>query len=224
LSAADRCPEVSSEHRGDAAGSSAPVPEDAAWASVEIPLPPRPLFDFLSNAERLFRLNPHLEIGAWHHHTDQAPARNYRLDALNETNGCRSEVSIRVAPLSEYTGYILEYDAGLKRSTELRIAPVVGGSLLTITDHYRPVADEPDQRMKEVDRSLVPWLAAIRSHLTGLARFGGVPGYRWWTERIMLGMVPRQRRIVRMIVWVSVLEFVVFLFVALIFWLESRPS
>jgi hypothetical protein len=33
-------------------------------------------------------------------------------------------------------------------------------------------------------------------------------------------MAPRQRRIVRMIVWISVLEFVVFLFVAAIFWLE----
>ena len=56
-----------------------------------------------------------------------------------------------------------------------------------------------------------------------MARFGALPGYRWWTERFRLGMTPRQRRIVRMIVWVSVLEFVVFLFVALIFWLETRP-
>jgi len=131
---------------------------------------------------------------------------------------------MRAEAVAEYAGYILEYDAGLKRSTELRIAPAASGSLLTVTEHYRPLADESDERTKEIDRSLVPWLGAIRNHLTGLARFGGVPGYRWWSERIMLGMVPRQRRIVRMIVWVSVLEFVVFVLVALVFWAESRRS
>jgi hypothetical protein len=35
-------------------------------------------------------------------------------------------------------------------------------------------------------------------------------------------MPPRQRRIVRMIIWVSLAEFVVFLAVAAIFWLEQR--
>ena len=215
---------MSAEHRSEDQGLSAPVPENAAWASAELPLPQQPLFDFLSNTERLFRLNPHLEIDAWNQQPNQAGTRIYRLNALNETNGCRSEVSIRAVPLGDGSGYILEYDRGLKRATELRIAPAPGGSLLTITDHYHPVSDDSDERLKEVDRSLVPWATAIRDHLKRLARFGKLPGYRWWAERLMLGMPPRQRRIVRMIVWVSVLEFVVFLFVALIFWLESQPS
>lgn len=204
------------------------APENAAWAAARIPLPPHQLFAFLSDIERLFRLNPHLEIADWR---EEPGAHSYRLSALNETNGYRGEISLRAEAVREHTlwginsGYRLMYDRGLKQSTEFRIEPTSGGSLLTITEHYHPVRDEADERLKEVDRSLVPWVAAIRRHLSGTARFGGVPGYRWWTERFMLGMTPRQRRIVRMIVWVSVLEFVVFLFVALIFWLETRtPS
>lgn len=204
-----------------AAGPSTPGPENAAWASAEVALPPQRLYDFLSDTERLFRLNPHLEIEAWLPQDDQAGTRTYRWSGLNESNGCRSEVCIRAEALVDNAGCMLLYDSGLKRATEFRIAPAAGGSLLTVTDHYHPVANDSDERLKEVDRSLVPWLGAIRSHLRGLARFGGVPGYRWWAERIMLGMVPRQRRIVRMITWVSVLEFAVFVLVALIFWAES---
>lgn len=43
-----------------------------------------------------------------------------------------------------------------------------------------------------------------------------------WAGRFVLGMRPRQRRIARMIVWISLLEFVVFLFVAAIFRLERQ--
>ena len=197
---------------------------NAAWAAVPIPLPTQQLHGFLADIERLLRLNPHLEIAAWLDESDAPEARRYRLRALNEGNGCRIDVLVKIEALGESAGYLLEYDRGLKRSTELRIAPADGGSLLTITEQYHPVPDETDERLKEVDRSLVPWTAAIRRHLIGMTRFGRWPGYRWWTERFMPGMAPRQRRIVRMIVWVSLLEFIVFLFVALIFWLESRPS
>jgi len=198
---------------------------NAAWAKVAIPLPARQLSAFLSNVERLFRLNPHLEIETWYEEPGQQDTPVYRLSAANQTNACRVDVSIRATPVGERaSGLELIYDCGLKRSTEFRVEALGNGSLLTVTEDYYPVVDESDQRLGEVDRSLVPWLAAIRSHLTGLIRFGGLPGYRWWTERIMLGMPPRQRRIVRMIVWVSVLEFVVFLLVALIFWAESLPS
>lgn len=215
---------MSTEYPGEPEWSAARVPENAAWASLEVPLPKKPLFDFLANTERLFRLNPHLEIETWRQEFNPAGTRGYRLRALNESNGCRSEVFIRVEALGEDIGYMLEYDGGLKRSTELRIAAAASGSLLTITDHYHPVSNAADQRLKEVDRSLIAWTAAIRRHLKGRARFGGLPGYLWWTERFMLGMTPRQRRIARMIFWVSVLEFVVFLLVALIFWAESQPS
>lgn len=198
--------------------------DNSAWASVPLPLPARQLSEFLADFERLFRLNPHLEIEAWRRESGPAAVTIHKLTALNQLNGCRGAVSIRVVPIEEGSGYRLEYDCGLKRATELRVEAQGRGSLLTVTEYYHPLADESDERFKQVDRSLVPWVAAIRGHLRGIARFGGVPGYRWWSERVMLGMPPRQRRLVRMIVWASVLEFVVFLFVALIFWLETGPS
>ena len=205
-----------------------PAHENAAWAVAQIPLPPRQLFEFLAGIERLFRLNPYLEIADWQ---SDAGANSHRLSVLNEMNGFRGAVSFHVEAIHENlhwganSGYRLVYDSGLKQSTELLIEAEDGGSRLTITERYQPVQDEADERLKEVDRSLVPWAAALRNHLRGMARFSAVPGYRWWKERFMLGISPRQRRIVRLIVWISVLEFVVFLFVAAIFWLETRvPS
>lgn len=59
---------------------------------------------------------------------------------------------------------------GLKASTELLIEACGEGSSLTIVDRYHPVTNADDERLVEVDRSLVPWLAAIRGHLSGLAR------------------------------------------------------
>jgi len=68
------------------------------------------------------------------------------------------------------------------------------------------------------------WVDAIRRHLPGRQRWGWLPGWRWWQEQFLPGMPPRQRRIVRMIVWVGVLEFVVFLFVAAIFRAELHSG
>ncbi|MBI3525415.1 MAG: hypothetical protein HY066_13010 [Betaproteobacteria bacterium] len=207
------------------------TPENAAWAIAQISLPPHQVFSFLADVERLFRLNPHLEISDWRADT---AAQSYQMSALNETSALRSETSWRVETIRENTlctpwgikginsGYRLVYAQGLKRSTEFTIEPAAGGSQLTITERYLPVDDETDPRIREIDRSLVPWAAAIRRHLNRMARFGNLPGYRWWTERLLLRMPPRHRRISRMIFWVSVLEFIVFLFVALIFWLETR--
>lgn len=51
---------------------------------------------------------------------------------------------------------------------------------------------------------------SIRRHLLGLARWRWLPGYRWWRERIWLNMKPRERRVSRLIVWATLVEFVLF--------------
>lgn len=207
---------------GESASAEHGAPANAAWAKAALPLSPQGTFTFLADIERLFRLNPHLDISAWHE--EPGTPRRCTFSAFNETNGCRYEVTVGMENVRENRGMTLVYDRGLKASTEFRIEPAGNGSSLTITEHYHPVADRNDERLKEVDRSLVPWLAAIRGHIAGLARYGWLPGYRWWAGRFMPGMPPRQRRIVRMIVWISLLEFVVFLFVAAVFWLETRGA
>ena len=49
---------------------------DQARAETELPLPPAELATFLTDSERLFRLNPHLEIERW-----EARLGKYRSDS-----------------------------------------------------------------------------------------------------------------------------------------------
>lgn len=176
---------------------------DAAWVEAEIPLPPPTLLEFLADPERLWRLNPCLVIDGWRRETD-----GFALRADNEANGRRLELHVRRQALAD--GFRVDYDAGLKRSSEFRVSPRGDGSLLRVVERYDAVDGPDDPRTAEADKSLVPWIAALRRHLVARKRWGGVPGWRWWSERFMLSMPPRQRRIVRLIVWVTVAEFVVF--------------
>ena len=73
---------------------------NAAWATAQIPLPAQELLAFLADIERLFRLNPHLEISDW---LAQPDSRSYRMHALNETNDVRGEIGWRVEAVRENT-------------------------------------------------------------------------------------------------------------------------
>ncbi|MCX7150222.1 MAG: hypothetical protein NTY05_12565 [Rhodocyclales bacterium] len=216
MSAVDRTASVSE----DAATRSLAgvAQEDRARAEAHIPIGADAMFEFVSDIERLLRLNPHLDIETWQHLPD-----GIRFAALNETTGRRIETVVRVATMRATHSIVLSYTDGLKQATTLVVERVDGdGCRLIVTEHYPVIADAQDPRVAEVDRSLIPWVTAIRRHLLERKRWGWLPGWHWWAGRFMLGMPPRQRRIVRMIVWVSVLEFVVFLFVAAIFWLERE--
>ncbi len=194
--------------------------EDRARAETALPIDVDAVFEFVADIERLLRLNPHLEIETWQHLPD-----GMRIAAQNEITGRRIETAIRVEAIKSTRTIVLHYADGLKRATTLAVEDGDRhGCRLVITEHYPVIEDAQDPRVAEVDRSLIPWVAAIRRHLLGRQRWGWLPGYRWWTGRFMPGMPPRQRRIVRMIVWVSLAEFVVFLFVAAIFWLEQRSG
>lgn len=194
--------------------------DNAAWAKANIALSTENGWIFLADVERLFRLNPHLDITDWRE--EAGPSHSCKLSALNESNGCRYETTMKIEQVPCNRCLTIKYDKGLKAATEFRIESSQTGSSLTITERYRPLRDWDDGRLNEVDRSLVPWLAAIRGHIAGLARYRWLPGYHWWTGHFMLGMPPRQRRMVNMVIWVSLLEFVIFLFVAAIFWLEQQ--
>ena len=192
--------------------------EDSARAETEIPLDADAVFKLVSDIEHLLRLNPHLEIETW-----QRIPEGMRFVAMNETTGRRIETAVRVEMTPATRSIVLTYAEGLKRATTLAVESGDGQVCrLVVTEHYPVIEDAQDPRVAEVDRSLIPWVDAIRRHLLGRRRWGWLPGYRWWTGRFMPGMPPRQRRIVRMIIWVSLAEFVVFLAVAAIFWMEQR--
>lgn len=196
----------------DVSGSGA---GDIARAETHIPIGEMALFEFISDIERLFRLNPHLEIEVW-----QETPTGFHMAALNETNEQRIETTARIDVSRETRSIFIHYEGGLKRTTQMAVEqdPATGTARLTVADHYPVIEDAQDPRIAEVDRSLIPWVTTIRRHLLHRARWGRLPGWRWWNERFMTRLPPRQRRIVRLLIWTSVAEFAIFLvLVAILF-------
>lgn len=184
---------------------------DTARAETTLPLPPGELDGFLQNVPRLVRLNPLLAIERW------IPAEwGFRYAGHNESNGRDFDLGVLVEPGTNGAALTLRYDGGLKRMTRFSLEPDVAGTRLVVTEHYPAIEDPADPRLADVDKSLVPWVAAIRRHLLARRRWGRLPGWRWWQENFMLSMVPRSRRIVRLLVWTTVIEFVIFLGVVVV--------
>jgi hypothetical protein len=186
------------------ASGSVELDGDSARAETELPVAPGVLLTFLADTRRLFHLNPHLEIERW-----ESWSQGFFLAIRNELNDQRlaTSVSREATP----RGWLFNYAAGLKRATDIQVLPTTAGSRLIVTDYYPRIEDPEDPRVAGVDPSLVPWVAAVRRHLLARQRWGWLPGWRGWHERLMPGMTPRQRRIARLIVWTSLLEFVLFI-------------
>ncbi len=177
---------------------------DEARAAIELPLTPAELRSFLADTELVLRLNPHLEIEQW-----QSLPDGFSFTVLNELNGQRLATAVRVDDTA--ADRVLEYAEGLKQATHFAVEPATAGARLIVTEHYPRIDDPGDPRVAEVDRSLVPWVAALHRHLLARRRGAWIPGWQWWHERFMPGMAPRQRRITRLILWVSLVEFIIFL-------------
>jgi hypothetical protein len=170
-----------------------------------MPLPPAALLDFLSAHERLFRLHPHWHIQDWQLQADGSA----RLGLENESNGQRLATVLRCEPRAN--GFVLHYSDGLKQASEFVVTTHAEGSALEVIDRYAPTTGADDPRLMEVDPTLLPWLMALRRYLLARQRWGWFPGWHAWHDRLMASMAPKQRRVVRLIVWATILEFVVFL-------------
>lgn len=205
-----------------AAGPENAQGDNSVWATVEIPAPPGEVLALCRNVGQLLRLNPYLDIRACEEAPGPfAPGKRFRLHALNEMTGIERDLTLSLE--GAWTdGFILGYSEGFKRALEVRVAPHGTGCALTLREHYRP-ADPPDDaaQLAEVDGSVTPWAVCVRRHVIGARRWGRLAPYRW-VQRFWLGMRPRERRIARLITWITVLEFVVFLFVFAIFWIERQ--
>lgn len=186
---------------------------DAAWASLSLPLAPQALQAMMGNVEVLLRVNPCLEFD----HLARLPDGRLQLAGRNESNQQAFAATADHVARDDGRGFSLRYDAGIKRETRFEIAPDAAGSLLTITETYAAPPAAGEARLAEVDRSLVPWAAALRAHLLRQSRWGKLPGYILLVEHFWLEMPPRQRRIARMIIWTTLLEFLVFLAVLAIY-------
>lgn len=194
--------------------------KDSAWVTIAIPVPPARLFAFLQNTERLFRLNPYLDIRKWE---AASAGTGFHLEALNEMNGIAYDLDATIISTEANSGLSIAYDKGLKRALEITLQPGSDGSIMTLRERYHAVtAGDREGQLREVDRSLIPWACAIRRYLLGAQRWGWFFPYRWYRERFWLNMRPFHRRIVRRLIWVTILEFVTFLFVFAIYWQEWR--
>lgn len=203
MSAADRAAPLEKVGPGGTATG------DSAHAETTLPLPADAAFDFLRDVERLFRLNPQLAIAQW------TPAEwGFRCAGHNESNDRPFDLGVQVDVDAAARTLTFRYDAGLKQATHIAVEPAADGARLVVTEHYPRIDDANDPRVAEVDKSLVPWVAALRRHLLARKRWGRLPLvsplWRWWNEHFLLHMAPRSRRIVRLLVWISAIEFVVF--------------
>jgi hypothetical protein len=176
------------------------------------------LREFCRDVERLYRINPCLEIAAWRSIADDT----FRAAWRNTSNQQDAALDLRVERESADT-FAVTYSQGLKRCTRFALSPAVGGSRLTITDDYSGVPEEErTRRVAEVDRSLAAWGWALYAYLRRERRWGRNPVYRWYTRRVWLPMKPGARRITTLLVLVTAAEFLIVLFVGLIWWIEHR--
>jgi hypothetical protein len=203
--------------RPEPAGT-APVPSDAAWVTIESPLEIETLREFCRDVERLYRINPCLEVTDWRPIADDT----FRAAWRNTSNQQDAALDLRIARESA-DAFEVAYSQGLKRCTRFALTPAAAGSRLTITDDYSGVPEEDRaRRVAEVDPSLEAWGWALHAYLRRERRWGRNAVYRWYTRRIWLPMKPGARRITTLLVMVTAAEFLIVLFVALIWWIEHR--
>ena len=191
------------------------MPDDAAWVRVMAPQPAAALIAWCqADAARLLRLNPLYEIDSF---------IDGRLVGRNLSNGLALDSVVSVTLLPD--GLRLTYADGLKASTSFRVEPRGEEADLVITDDYgRLAADQREARLTEVDRSLIPWGNALYRHLRQRRRWGWLAVWRWWMARVWLPMTPKARRVTTLITLLTLAEFVAFLMVFTIFWLETQAG
>lgn len=185
---------------------------------IDTPLGLAELRLFCGDVERLYRLNPYLEIQAW----QPLAACGFRVTWRNLSNDQAATLELRREPESE-NAFSVAYSEGIKRRTRFSLEAAPGGSRLILTDDYASLPEaERVSRIAEVDKSLAAWAWALHAHLRREHRWGSNPLWRWTMQRFWLPMRPAARRITKLIVLASLAEFAFFLLVALIWWIEHR--
>ena len=177
--------------------------EDAAWVRIATPLAAADLRLFLDDIERLYRVNPLLELSAF----EATGGGTYRLAAHNLSNGRDIEVALAVTPRE--TGIDVRYSGGLKTATSFSVESAAGegGSHLVVTDVYEGGTEaERRARAGEVDLSLNAWGRALHDYLRAWTRWSWLAPWRWYMRRVWQPMTPSARRIVWMIWVVSAFE------------------
>ncbi|MAF95371.1 MAG: hypothetical protein CMM60_06415 [Rhodospirillaceae bacterium] len=189
---------------------------DSAWVAIETPFDAKWLSGFLDDVERLFRINSLLVFENW----QSLGNGEYQFEANNLSN--EKTVKTRLKTVREGDTLTVTYSEGLKTTTTFRVEPKPDGTAdLIVTDDYSGTsADERKARIDEVDKSLVQWGRDLHLYLLMWKKWGWVPGWKWYMCRVWQPMRPMARRICYMLMMITMLEFIAFLMVFTIFWLE----
>lgn len=200
---------------------SAPPPiasNDAAWAAIDLPLPIERTAAICHDTEAVFRVNPFWVFTEWR----ALAADAFHISFHNESNAQNLVTALR-RHTGPGAGFTVEYDTGLKRRTVFLLEATPAGSRLTLVDDYDGTpAEERARRANEVDRSLLAWARALQRYIVRIKRWSWVPGWRWYMRRVWVPMRPSARRIVWLLFLITLAEFVVFLFVLLIYAIEQN--
>jgi hypothetical protein len=193
---------------------------DIAWVAVPAPQGPAELMELCRDIEALLRVNPYYYFGAW----KQTGSSSFHAEFENHSNKQQVTVDFDVTP-GPGQGMTVNYRQGLKKRTFFTIEPFEAGSRLVIVDDYESLPEtEREARLAEVDKSLQAWGEALRIYFLRQKRYGWIPGWRWYMRRVWVPMKPSARRIVWMLYLITVVEFLFFLFVILIYLIETSKG
>ncbi len=192
------------ERQADFARFEIETPFDAAW-----------LRGFLADPERLLRLNPFYTIREIRRVSPDELRLSLRNDALER----EFDLTARVEELPG--GWRLVWDGWLKSETRAQVKGSGKPAVLVLVDDYSG-HDEAQrrERIAEVDISIAPWAQYVHAWMHMLRRFSWVPGFRWFMTGPWLRMTPAARRVSKWIIFITAAEFIFFLMVFSIFWLE----
>ncbi len=177
--------------------------DDAAWASFKTALTVDQVVVFCRDIERLFRINPYLEIAVWR----STDTNHFHFEGRNISQEPANDFVLDLTVVEQGSQFLITYAQGIKSSTTIKIESVPEGSQLTIIEDYSQLGEqERQQRLNEVDKSLLKWAGDLQMYLVNWRRWSRFWVWRWYMRQIWQPLKPPSRRIVYMLLWITVVE------------------
>jgi len=194
--------------------------DDFAQVEINTPFDKDWLLGFIHDPQRLLRINSLFEFTDFAAINDKTDTNSWRMTGKNLSNDQPFDVTFTTQLTT--SGILLSYKGWLKNSTEVTLKQAEDNSYsLLITDDYSASSvEQREQRIAEVDNSIVQWANDIYRYLQQWKRWSWLPGFQFYMVKFWPKMKPSARRISFMLMAITAAEFVLFLFVFVIFYLE----
>ena len=195
------------------------IQENKAWAEFKTPLKHGALLLFCKDIERLFRINPYLEIKTW----EKAERRKHLIHVINNSQKQPFSLKTNIYITEIENGLRAQYDHGIKSVTTFEVYPYLDGSKLKITELYHSISpDDKSDAINKVDKSLTKWAEEIQNYLISWHRWSWFLPWNKYKQHIWLPMKPTARRITYMLIWISFVEVALIFLGTIIYFLEYR--